>query len=223
MPKLAYQCEYLGQFISGDSAVFTNTKACIGSYQVQKDRELVIAIDWGANTGNDDTAITIGQFYDDKIRIEKIITFNNQTTNGTIGKILNTVTSYVNQGIKDITIIVETNSIGNIYYSLLVEAIEEYQVRYNDTVNYKNEIDITVGRFTTTNSSKKRIVEQLATLFENDHIIIPNDNKLISQLTTFECKIEKSGLVTYNAASGFHDDIIISLAICTDYLYNNIS
>lgn len=223
MPKLAYQCEYLGQFISGDSAVFSNTKACIGTYEIQKDRELVIAIDWGANTGNDDTAITTGQFYDDKIRIEKIITFNNQTTNGTIGKILNAVTTYINQGIKDITIIVETNSIGNIYYSLLVEAIEEYQVRYNDTVNYKNEIDITVGRFTTTNSSKKRIVEQLATLFENENISIPNDNKLISQLTTFECKIEKSGLVTYNAASGFHDDTIISLAICADYLYNNIS
>jgi len=38
----------------------------------------------------------------------------------------------------------------------------------------------------------------------------------------FECTVNSKGVVYYGAASGFHDDCVMSLAIMVNYLFNEI-
>ena len=86
--------------------------------------------------------------------------------NDTIEYICKIVNYYISKGFKDITIVVEKNSIGNIYFDLLRDEIEMLEDNYNSTSNWADEISITTRTFNTTNASKKRIVEMLCTLFE---------------------------------------------------------
>ena len=114
----------------------------------------------------------------------------------------------------------EKNSIGNVYYDLLRDEVERYETDYNDVVDWKNEIELSVHTFNTTNKSKKRIVEQLCTLFEQKNILIPNDTKLLTQLSMFEAKISDLGSVKYAGANGSHDDLVMSLCILISILWN---
>ncbi len=218
MPKLAFQSEYLGQFISGGSVLFTNLKECVGEPYFNNQNELIIGIDWSAGVGADDTAIILGQLLNNKINIKECITFNDKTPNQTIDYILNIIKDYSDY--KDITLIVEKNSIGSIYYKLLAEKLDEYQDLYNSGVSYNNELNLNIISFNTTNSSKKRIIEQLITVFQNLQIVITDNKKLISELTTYECQVKDSGLITYNAQSGYHDDLVMSLAFIVDYCWS---
>lgn len=91
---------------------------------------------------------------------------------------------------------------------------------WNDAVDWRDEISLTLQTFNTTNKSKKRIVEQLCTLFEQQHIIIPDDVKLLTQLSMFEAKINDLGTVKYAGANGSHDDLVMSLCILISVLWN---
>ena len=95
---------------------------------------------------------------------------------------------------------VEKNSIGAVYKDLLVKSI-------GNIVNIKT--------FNTTNDSKRDIIEKLATAFQTGAITIKKDDTLLSELSTYRVeKSGKAGKITYNAASGHHDDTVMSLAIC---------
>ena len=105
---------------------------------------------------------------------------------------------------------------------MLCERTDRYEVQYNDNVDWRDEISIRCSTFTTTNQSKDRIVKKLIVLFENNRIIIPDDNKLLTQLSTYECKISSSGNPVYNAPIGSHDDTVMSLCILVGTLYNEV-
>jgi hypothetical protein len=60
----------------------------------------------------------------------------------------------------------------------------------------------------------------LCTLFEQNNIIIPDDNKLLTQLSMFEAKINDLGTVKYAGANGSHDDLVMSLCILISKLWD---
>ena len=202
MPKLAFQSEILGEFIDGSGTVFTDFKDCISDYEL-KDSPIFIGIDWCANTGNDNTAITVSQVVEGKVRIHKIIAFNDKNTTETIDYIVDLVTKLKAYNHK-ITVTSEKNSIGNVYFSILYQRLHSIANCF---------------QFTTTNKSKEKIIKQLMFCFEQEKISIPNDKDLIIELSAYECKISATGLPVYNAPVGVHDDRIMSLAICVDSLY----
>lgn len=220
LPKLTFQAEYLAEFIDGDGTVFTNYKECIGATQSLNTETLYIGIDWGTGSGQDDTAITIGQQINGVVHIQKQYYFNDKRTRDTIEYIRDIVTGYIKKGYKDILVIVEKNSIGNVYFDLLRDELEMIENNWNDTVDWRDEISLTLQTFNTTNKSKKRIVEQLCTLFERHQIIIPDDVKLLTQLSMFEAKINDLGTVKYAGANGSHDDLVMSLCILISILWN---
>lgn len=222
LPKLAFKSEYLGEFIDGDGSVFSDFKECVGNADLDPSQEVWISIDWGTGQGKDDTVLTIGQYNKGLIQVSKCISFNDKNTNQTIDTILYTIEKLVKKGFKNIHIIVEKNSIGQIFYDMLCERTDRYEVQYNDNVDWRNEISIRCSTFTTTNQSKDRIVKKLIVLFENNRIIIPDDNKLLTQLSTYECKISSSGNPVYNAPIGSHDDTVMSLCILVGTLYNEV-
>lgn len=222
LPKLVFQSEYLGEFISGEGSVFDNFRQCVEEYTIYPDLPVYMSVDWGANTGNDYTVLTIGQMSSKKLHIAKQISWNSSTTEDTIERILSAVKKLVSEHCKAFNVIVEKNSIGNVYYSLLAERINNYAEQYNLDVPYKDEIEISCSTFITTQKSKDMIIKQLATLFEQCKITIPKDERLLTELSTYECKVNSNGLCIYNAPAGLHDDTVMSLAFLMRDLYNEI-
>lgn len=213
LPKISFRCEYLAEFADGQSTVFSDFTKQIINTLLDPSKPVTIGIDWGSGSGNDYTVLTFGQVADKVIKIPYQIAFNDKTPTETVRFITKTVEDLVKQGCKEINIIVEKNSIGAIYHSNLVEAIDEFEQRWNDSVDWRNEIEINCSTFITTNQSKKKAVEQLVLLFERGDICIPDDKELISQLSLFECKVNKdTGNIMYAVyAPGQHDDRVLSL------------
>lgn len=221
LPKAAFTSEYLAEFIDGDGAVFTDFKKCIGKAEFNHNLPLHVSVDWGTGTGADDTAISLGQYdpITKKMIVGKQLYFNDKKTNDTTTYILDLLKMYVRKGFKEINIVVENNSIGQIYYDILHDKIDEYETLYNEALDdFKKEIEISISQFTTTNKSKKKIIEKLIMLFENDAIVIPNDSKLLTQLSMFEATINNNGTVVYKGANNSHDDLVMSLCFLVDSL-----
>lgn len=224
LPKISFLCEYMAEFCDGNGTVFYDFKKCIKENDFDITKSLTIGIDWGSGSGNDYTALSYGQLINNKIKIVKQTAFNDKSPTDTIRFIRSEVEKLIKYGFKEINIIVEKNSIGAIYHSNLVEAIDEFEQKYNDSVSWRDEIEINCGTFTTTNKSKKKSVEQLVMLFENNLIEIPNEDELVSQLSLFEAKVDKeTGTIKYAVfAPGVHDDRAMSLIILTQKLYGEL-
>lgn len=201
MPKLAFKSEFLAEFIDGEGTVFTDFKRCIQDLPFIDNQPTYIGIDWGGNTGNDNTAITVGQVINNKPRITHLFAFNDKNANETIDYIVELIKSLHTQ---DIYVEVEKNSIGNIFFQLLYEKIPE---------------NVTLMTFNTTNKSKDRIIKQLINCFEKNIITIPNNQSLINELSMYQCVINNNGLPIYNAPSGMRDDRVMSLCFCLDAMY----
>lgn len=202
LPKNAFLSEFCGEFISGDGQVFNNFKKCIDKLDYDNS-PVSIGIDWGSGAGKDYTVLSYGQIRDNKICVIEQKAFNDKTPTETIRYIISEIKRFI--ACKEINIVVEKNSIGSIYYSNLLEAIDELE----DLVD----IDINCSCFTTTNSSKKKLVETLEVLFENERIVIPNDNSLLTELSMFEAKVNKdTGNISYAVyVPNKHDDRVMSL------------
>lgn len=217
LPKTAFSSEFLGEFINGDGQVFSDFKKSVQNANLVPSNELYMSIDWSTGQGgnSDDTAICVGQLIDNKAVVSQCIAYNDKKTQASINYIVGLIDEHVMNGFNNILLVVEKNSIGQIYYDLLCEAVDKYEVQHQH-------VEININRFTTTNTSKKRIIEQLVNLFEQEKIIIPNNTKLINQLSMFEAKIDSNGTVRYSGSLNSHDDCVMSLAFLTDIIYKEI-
>ena len=160
LPKLAFKSEFLGEFIDGDGSVFTNFKECVGVAKLDKTNELWISVDWGTGQGKDSTVLTIGQLNEDKVQVANTIGFNDKNTNETIEYIVKIVKEYVKLGFKDIHIIVEKNSIGQVFFDLLTDKVDEYETGYNAYCDWRDEISVRCSTFITSNKSKEKIIKR---------------------------------------------------------------
>ena len=179
-----FRTEILGEFTVDGGSVFTNFDKCIGK---PKDKKVhLISVDWGAG-GKDYTAVT---FWNKDKEVIELKYFNDLTPGDQI--------QYLEKRIKDDKpehIIVESNSIGSVYYDMLKKSFPS------------------IEKFSTSNSSKCDIVDRLQSGFEHQEIVIPDDEELLRELRGFEEQTTKSGLRTYNCPPPLHDDLVMSLAI----------
>lgn len=67
---------------------------------------------------------------------------------------------------------------------------------------------------TFTNASKNELMVKLMLSFEEESIGIPNIPHLTDELDDIEVKSTLTGLPTYSASAGSHDDLVMSLALC---------
>lgn len=129
--------------------------------------------------------------------------FNNKTPTEQVDLLTNIFTEY--QGFIKI-VQVEQNSIGSVFYDILV----------------KRNPKLRIVKFLTTNKSKAAIVNKLQAALENEKIGILKDDKLLNELRLYEASYNpKTGNVSYNAPSGFNDDTCISLMLAYDALNTN--
>lgn len=222
MPKLSFAAEFLGEFIDADGSVFTDFKKNLKDSRTNYNLPLYMGLDWGTGSGKDNTAITLGQIQDNKIVITDQIAFNDKNANQTTDYILSIVTGLVNKGIKEIHIVCEKNSIGNIFYQLLIDRLDDFEKEYNSNAGWNDEIEINCTTFTTTNKSKEEIIKNTIVCLEQDKIYLPNIEELVLEMSAYECKSSKTGLLTYNAPSGLHDDRVMSLCILVGRMFNEL-
>lgn len=194
LSDLKFRSEYLGQFITDGGYVFRNITKCVLSDSDITGEPVCVGIDWAVGNDGDDTVLSL---LDANANAVEFIRLNNMSPVEQISTIVNKLNTLPTLK----KVVVEQNSIGNVYFDMLKHKFSRHSI---------------ITKFNTTNESKRRIIEQLATAFQNENIHIPNDRELINQLQHYAVEKTAKGY-TYNG-QGAHDDYVMSLAMAYDAL-----
>lgn len=183
--------EVIGDFCTEQSMVFGDFKTCINKRPVDQ-VPVYGALDFGAGTGNDETALVL---MNKDLQQVGIHTFKRDEPAVQIDKLADIL-----NGLPSLEIVVcEMNSIGEVYYSLLFQKVINKML---------------LQKFWTSNDSKREIIEDLILAFKHGTISILNDAQQNLQLSHFIVKKLKTGYTYENDNPKIHDDLVMSLAMC---------
>lgn len=195
MPANDYMQEYEAEFIEGAGSVFRGVKNCL--YDVDFRSFPFINDKYNSNhvyqggldlaRMTDFSVLTIVDKAQDKFKIVALDRFNEVDWKIQRPRFLLLSEKYGNP-----KIYAERNNIGDAVIADLTGNFEP---------------------FLTTNQTKKEIINNLAILIEQQKILIPNIPVLVSELEAFSYEVSSSGTITYNAPTGYHDDMVMSLAL----------
>ena len=189
----AYKSEILGQWLDSGEGLFGDY-ASVFLLPEDKNPEIV-GIDW-SNNGGDDTVLSGFNHLHQQCMLEIVTNVEDPVARAI--KIADIINSHPT--IKKV--IAETNSIGEVYISILKKHLKNPSILKN---------------FTTTNDSKKRIVEKLIAAIGQKVITLLPNSKLDYQLSIYEMQSLKNGNYTYN---GKKDDCIMATCFAVDEFYN---
>ena len=195
MPDVLFRQEYLAEFVD-DSAIFENIEelACM-ELQAPAGGEYWVGIDIALK--DDYTVITVMNAEDEVVYFDR---FNQCTAPQLKQRIIK-----VNDEWQPQSIMIEANNQG-------LPIIDDLEI-----IHQLNNIE----RFQTTATSKQRIINNLINAFSSKKIKVPNVDIYKSELETFTMIIGPTGKPKFEAANGFHDDIVMSLAIAWENLNEN--
>lgn len=205
MPSNQYRTEILGEFIDSGGNVFNisnsaymeNQKGGLG-YDKGGYNELYVGIDWSNGKGLDYTVVSV---LDENGRQVGLHFDRDKSPGVEINQIIDFLCNNLDPR-KIKRVYAESNSMGYVYIDILKEKL-------------KNQ-PFDVECFNTTNASKREIIESLALDFENDQITLRPIQEQKNELLAYSMEMTKTGLITYNAPYGLHDDFVIALALA-DY------
>jgi hypothetical protein len=191
LPEKSYLQEYLGVFLEGGGNVFAGFGQCasLESLQTKPEQGKRYYAGLDLAVANDYTVLTVFNQDGDLVDFYR----KNKTS---WEEIIGEVTDRINHW-KCYTV-VEKNSIGSVVAEQLAKACPNL-----------------IEAFTTSNASKKDIIENLKLSFSDKLIRIPKKDVLSvmhMELGIFAYKMLPSGLISYSAPSGASDDIVMSLA-----------
>ena len=193
MSKNKYTTEILGEFLENDGLLFTNLNACIGE-AVPTEKTAYIGIDFATGSDGDYTVLTA---INGKAQVFKQVAVNDLTPTKQVDWLVDNINE-IKKGYTIRTILAEKNSIGAVYIDYMRKSLLKS--------------NLTVQEFITTNDSKRRIIEQLQTAFEQAAITIPNDPVLINELKRFQATVNPTTKVVRYEGKNAHDDRTMSLA-----------
>ena len=189
LPSHIFQAEYEGSFTESGQTVFADTTPNQFSQWPQPIGKVFCGIDLGR--AND---YTVATFMDSEGNIIDIYRENLQDWSQMIQEMLVKIKKW------RATVMVETNSIGDVVFEMLKK-------QWQDT-----------HPFVTSSKSKNEIIESLAVDLNNLDVKIPSPElfgPLQFELSIYEYDYSpKTRSIRYNAPNGFHDDTVMSLAIC---------
>ena len=201
MPHKIFCNEILGEFLTNDSTVFGNFDSVLQNPR-HVSTELYMGIDFATGTNNDETAIVV---FNQEREMTHLFHFNDKDSNDTIEFIANL---FKTLNIRECTI--ETNSIGKVYYDYLRQTVA------------KRSLQTYIKPFTTSNTSKRDIIQNLQLNIQNKTITMLDDMYLKLQFSAFETKSTPSGLITYgNSSDRIHDDIVMATALALNCFKSN--
>ena len=202
-PKLAFDQEFLCQFLSNALTVFPDFEDCF-DIDEWTNGKCWAGLDPSSTEGNDNTILTLVN------ERNEIRQFN---ISGSLDSKYNQISNIINK-YNPISTYIENNSIGEVMYNEIRKQLVKKSAFHT---------------FTTTNDSKKDYISLIMVAVANRSIHMEKSNALLrSEMSTFTYKLTKTGRVTYAARDGFHDDTVTSLGIALqckeDYKFdNNIS
>ena len=214
MTKNQFKTEILGEWLDDDGMVFTNiTENIIDAEFNYINNDFYFAgVDFGSGGGGDSdyTSITV---FNDNGEMVYLDYFNDLGTFQQVDRILSDLSNF---NFKLKYVYMENNSIGSPFIDLIIKSANDNKMFW--LVN-------AITRWTTTNSSKNKLVVQFSLGLERNEAKLLNDRVLISQLTSYEATYNnKTQTVTYNGAYGTHDDTVMSTMMAwkayTDYKQN---
>lgn len=189
MHELAFNQEYLAQFVSFEGSVFRNVQAAacaVAQDGPRETHEYVFGIDWGRSL--DYTVVAIIDATDRSlVAMERWGDVDYAVQRNRLKALY--------ERWQPAAILAESNSMGQ-------PIIEQL---YRD--------GMPVQPFLTTNASKALAIEGLALAFERLDIRIIADTVLLGELQAFVAERLLSGLTRYAAPDGQHDDTVMALAI----------
>lgn len=194
-----FKSEILGEWLDDDGMVFTNITDNIMDYEVTASTAYYAGIDFGAGNTGDYTSITI---FNEKGEMVFLDYFNDLGTFQQVDRIIDDLEPFMASMKK---IYAENNSIGSPFIDLIIKSCKER--RLMSIIN-------TLERWTTSNSSKQKLVVQFCNGLEHSEVKLLNDRVLINQLTSYEATYNvKTQTISYNGAYGTHDDCVMSTMI----------
>ena len=190
MPQSQFQSEYLGMFVDDLGSVFkiSNDIWWNGSREYDS---LYVGIDFGAGTNGDYSVISA---FDGEARQVFLEYCNDLNPNEQIDWIAGFLNGLDQRKIRKV--FAETNSIGNVYIDLL-----------------RRKVRVPIDGFTTTNESKRDIIENMITLVNGEKAMFINDKEQYREMSMYMMEITPSGKITYNGATGTHDDCVMASAM----------
>lgn len=191
----AYRTEIDGEFLDSMSGVFGDFQKC---FSVPDDDEPVYCgIDFSTSVGGDYTVL-VG--FNSKKQM-CLLEYDNSIDDPV--KRAEWLSEKINKFPTVRKVVCETNSIGSVYISLLKKKLIKSSI---------------IEEFTTTNTSKKEIIENLVALVGKGDITLLDDPQLDYQFSIFSLKELKNGNYSYEAdpkVSASHDDIVMATAFAT--------
>lgn len=188
MPTQLFKADYLGMWMESTSQVFGDFSNVLSNYILNDTEYYYAGLDWGSGGGSDYTVLTI---FNSNHQMVYLDYFNDVEPTEQIGRIVKGLNKY-----RVKKLIAEKNSIGEIYLSMLKKQL----------------YGVIIEAFDTTNTSKRAIIDNMIAEIRNGQCTLLNDTELKVQLSAYEVQQTKTG-ITYNAASGYHDDICIASAL----------
>lgn len=190
LPYPQFVSEVLGDFIDDVGGVFDLTKA-IFIPKLNYYDDLFVGLDFSIGNNGDYTVLS---GFDSQATQHLLEYTNNSTPANIIDWIVNNISKIDQHKLK--ALVCETNSIGSVYIDLLKQRLP----------------NVNIVKFTTTNDSKRRIIEYMARRINENRIKFIQDDEQKKQLGAYQMELTSTGKVTYNGAPGTHDDCCMAAA-----------
>lgn len=197
MPEQVFAQEYLAQFIEDSGSVFRGVIDAIDINRInadapdRKNRRYALGIDLAKY--QDFTVLTL---LDDTGRQVLHVRFNNMSWNVQIEHILDVIREY-----KPYTC-VDSTGVGDAVVEQLRYAAKEFETKLHS-----------IEGVVFTPSTKGEMIENLALDIERGRLRLMDIPVQTNELLSYEYERTDAGNLKMNAAPGFHDDCVISLAL----------
>lgn len=193
IPSLAFQQEFECKFLDNALTFFTGFEKCfVPSFRFNENVKTYIGIDVSGQ-GEDETVLT---------KVNELMQVKQYVINGTFDSKYRKIAEIINETRHLESVLFEINGLGAPMFN---------EVR--KLVNRK----MKMNEFSTSNSSKERIISNLASLIEQEKITFDKeDTSLFSQFSTFQASYTKNKHLQLQAKQGYHDDKIMSLAMAVE-------
>lgn len=158
-------------------------------------KDVYLGIDWAVGSGGDYSVITAVNTRGQMIGQWRV---NEMPPTEQVAWMAEVIRGLLRDGYRILRIIAERNSLGAVYCSMLRKAIPQ---------------GVALQEFTTTNESKREVVEWLQAGLDSGQVTLLDNATLLAEMQQFQCVVNpRTRVLTFGGAGGAHDDCVMSLA-----------
>lgn len=197
LPELTQRQEILGETLAGEGVVFRHITDRIRSTIKPFQQGEVIAV-------GSDLAKSVDYYVNIAVRLNgEVVDF--ERYNKLDWPLMRKRSVAFSQRLGDASLLIDSTGVGDPVYDELTQ-------EYSNVAGYK-----------LTNLTKKQLIENLSIMLDNGEIWFPGNPEtkefredlsvLKSELESYTYELTQSGLISYNAPEGLHDDCVVALAL----------